>query len=78
MTECWANDAQIRLEPNCYRECFLRDLIKNIQSNANGKIYSVVSLNEIFKTSHNGGNNFKKKYQKNVWLEIDAWVEIDI
>ena len=65
MSIVWSEFPQQTLEPICYREQFITSLINDIQDHGDGKIYSIISLNEIFNTSHIGGNHLKKKYQKN-------------
>jgi len=66
MTECWGDRPRLDLEPICYRECFIKYLINNIQDRdqGDGKIYSIVSLTEIFKRSINGGKRLKKRISK--------------
>lgn len=66
MTECWADTPQVELEPICYTNCFIKSLINNIKNDANGKIYSIISLTEIFDKSHNGGKYFKNNFKHKI------------
>jgi len=61
MSECWADRPLTNLEPSCLAPCFMTTLINNIKKQANGNIYSIISLKEIF-DRHNGGN--KRKLRK--------------
>lgn len=59
--ECWADRPLTSLEPGCYTPCFMTALINNIKKQANGNIYSIISLKEIFDTHHNGGSNKRRR-----------------
>ncbi len=70
MSECWADRPLTSLEPSCLTPCFMSALINNIQKQANGKIYSIISLKEIFDQHHNGGNKRRKVSKKRLSKNI--------